>query len=123
MAGQEFKPFNAYIVEAVRSAGGKRNGRLSGWHPADLCAAVVDGLVDKVGLDGKNVDDLIVGCVSQIGAQAGNVGRTAVLSSKRLPESVPGTSVDRQCGSGLDARGGHPVRGAIGRLQGGIRAT
>jgi len=74
MAGQEFKPFNAYIVEAVRSAGGKRNGRLSGWHPADLCAAVVDGLVDKVGLDGKNVDDLIVGCVSQIGAQAGNVG-------------------------------------------------
>eukprot|EP00927_Polykrikos_kofoidii_P028466 TRINITY_DN2484_c0_g1_i3.p1 TRINITY_DN2484_c0_g1~~TRINITY_DN2484_c0_g1_i3.p1 ORF type:complete len:416 (+),score=82.57 TRINITY_DN2484_c0_g1_i3:63-1310(+) len=98
-----FRPYNAYIVEAVRSAGGKRNGRLSGWHPADLCAAVVDGLIDKTGIDGKHVDDVVVGCVSQVGAQAGNIGRNTVLSSKRLPESVPGTAVDRQCGSGQQA--------------------
>merc|ERR1719321_1768419 len=96
-------PCNAYIVEAVRSAGGKKNGRLSGWHPADLCAKVVDGLVEKAGIDGAKVEDLIVGCVSQVGAQAGNIGRTVVLSSKRLPETVPGTSVDRQCGSGQQA--------------------
>mmetsp|Transcript_55192 Transcript_55192/g.145225 ORF Transcript_55192/g.145225 Transcript_55192/m.145225 type:complete len:415 (+) Transcript_55192:92-1336(+) len=93
----------AYIVEAVRSAGGKKNGRLSGWHPADLLAAVVDGLLEKANVDGKHVDDLIVGCVSQVGAQSGNIGRTVVLSSKRLPESVPGTTVDRQCGSGQQA--------------------
>lgn len=99
----EFRPYTAYIVEAVRSAGGKKNGKLSGWHPADLAASVVDGLMDKVGVDGAAVDDLIMGCVSQVGAQAGNIGRTVVLSSKTLPESVPGTSVDRQCGSGQQA--------------------
>jgi len=103
MASPEFRPLNAYIVEAVRSAGGKRNGRLSGYHPTDLCAAVLDGLIDKVGVDGKHIDDVIVGCVSQVGAQSGNIGRNAVLCSKRLPESVPGTSVDRQCGSGQQA--------------------
>lgn len=102
MAAQP-KPFTAYIVEAVRSAGGKKNGRLSGWHPADLCATIVDGLVEKAGIDGAKVDDVIVGCVSQVGAQTGNIGRTVVLSSKRLPESVPGTTVDRQCGSGQQA--------------------
>jgi len=90
-------------VEAVRSAGGKKNGRLSGWHPADLCSAVVDGLIEKVGIDGKHVDDVVVGCVMQVGAQAGNIGRTTVLGSKRLPETVPGTTVDRQCGSGQQA--------------------
>mmetsp|Transcript_13247 Transcript_13247/g.34414 ORF Transcript_13247/g.34414 Transcript_13247/m.34414 type:complete len:420 (-) Transcript_13247:47-1306(-) len=99
----EFRPFNAYIVEAVRSAGGKKNGRLSGYHPADLCALVVDGLLEKAGVDGKEVEDLIVGCVCQVGAQSSNIGRNAVLSSKRLPESVPGTTVDRQCGSGQQA--------------------
>mmetsp|Transcript_144906 Transcript_144906/g.463099 ORF Transcript_144906/g.463099 Transcript_144906/m.463099 type:complete len:227 (-) Transcript_144906:128-808(-) len=103
MANPEFRPFTAYIVEAVRTAGGKKNGRLSGYHPADLCAAVVDGLLEKAGVDGKHVEDLIVGCVCQVGAQAGNIGRNAVLSSKRLPESVPGTTVDRQCGSGQQA--------------------
>lgn len=103
MSSPEFRPYSAYIVEAVRSAGGKKNGRLSGYHPADLCAQVVDALVDKVGIDGKHVDDLIVGCVSQVGAQSGNIGRTTVLGSKRLPESVPGTTVDRQCGSGQQA--------------------
>lgn len=96
-------PHKAYIVEAVRSAGGKKGGKLSGYHPADLCAAVVDGLVGKAGIDGKHVDDVIVGCVMQVGAQSSNIGRTVVLSSKKLPESVPGTTVDRQCGSGQQA--------------------
>mmetsp|Transcript_369 Transcript_369/g.532 ORF Transcript_369/g.532 Transcript_369/m.532 type:complete len:416 (-) Transcript_369:86-1333(-) len=99
----EFKPYNAYIVEAVRSAGGKKNGRLSGWHPVDMCAMVVDGLMDKVGIDGKHVEDVILGCVSQAGAQSGNIGRNVVLASKKLPETVPGTVVDRQCGSGQQA--------------------
>merc|ERR1712178_191185 len=90
-------------VEAVRSAGGKKNGALSGYHPIDLCAMVVDGLVDKAGIDGGAVDDVIVGCVSQVGAQAGNIGRNVVMSAKKLPETVPGTSVDRQCGSGQQA--------------------
>lgn len=99
----EFKPYTAYIVEAVRSAGGKKNGRLSGWHPTDMCATVIDGLVERVGIDGKHVDDVIVGCVSQVGAQAGNIGRNVVMSSRTLPETVPGTAVDRQCGSGQQA--------------------
>jgi len=103
MAAPEFRPLNAYIVEALRSAGGKRNGRLSGYHPADLCAAVVDGLLDKAGVAGDGVDDVIVGCVSQVGAQGNNLGRTTVLSSRRLPERVPGVAVDRQCGSGQQA--------------------
>merc|ERR1719359_1373947 len=68
-----------------------------------MCAQVIDGLIDKVGVDGKHVDDVIVGCVSQVGAQAGNIGRNVVMSSKKLPETVPGTSVDRQCGSGQQA--------------------
>lgn len=99
----DFRPFNAYIVECVRSAGGKKNGRLSGYHPIDLCAMVVDGLVDKTGIDGAAVDDVIIGCVSQVGAQAGNIGRMVVMSCNKLPESVPGTTVDRQCGSGQQA--------------------
>jgi len=99
----QFSPYNAYIVECVRSAGGKKNGRLSGYHPIDMCAMVVDGLMAKTGADGNNVDDLIVGCVSQVGAQAGNIGRNVVMSCKKLPETVPGTSVDRQCGSGQQA--------------------
>jgi len=103
MSSPEFRPFTAYIVDAVRSAGGKKNGRLSGYHPADLCAAVVDGLIERTGVDGGQVEDVIIGCVSQVGAQAGNIGRTVVMSSKKLPETVPGTSVDRQCGSGQQA--------------------
>lgn len=103
MSAEHFKPYTAYIVGAVRSAGGKKNGRLSGYHPADLCAAVVDGLVERAGIDGKEVDDVVVGCVSQVGAQAGNIGRNVVMSSKRLPETVPGTAVDRQCGSSQQA--------------------
>ena len=92
----------AYIVAALRTAGGKRGGRLSGWHPADLSAQVINALVDQTGADPARVDDVIWGCVSQVGQQASNIARNAVLSSV-LPESVPGTSVDRQCGSSQQA--------------------
>lgn len=92
----------AYIVAALRTAGGKRGGRLSGWHPADLSAQVINALVDQTGVDPARVEDVIWGCVSQVGQQASNIARNAVLSSC-LPESVPGTSVDRQCGSSQQA--------------------
>ena len=92
----------AYIVEAVRTAGGKRDGRLSLWHPADLGAKVLDELVTRLNMDPALVDDVIFGCVDQVGAQSGNIARNAVLSSS-FPESVPGTSVDRQCGSSQQA--------------------
>ncbi|MDA7796835.1 acetyl-CoA C-acetyltransferase [Gammaproteobacteria bacterium] len=93
---------NAYIVSAVRTAGGKKNGSLSQWHPADLGAKVLDELVLQTGIDPALVDDVIFGCVDQVGAQSGNVARNAILAST-LPESVPGTSVDRQCGSSQQA--------------------
>ncbi len=92
----------AYIVAARRTAGGRRNGRLSGWHPADLAAVVLDALVDDTGIDPAAIDDVIMGCVSQAGEQSANIARNAVLAS-RLPESVPATSVDRQCGSSQQA--------------------
>eukprot|EP00040_Diaphanoeca_grandis_P016965 m.87990 g.87990 ORF g.87990 m.87990 type:complete len:413 (+) comp26143_c0_seq1:55-1293(+) len=94
---------NAYIVSAVRCAGGKKNGRLSKWHPISLGAAVLDGLIEKTNIDASLIDDVIVGCVAQSGGQAGNIARNMVLASKRIPESVPGTSVDRQCGSSQQA--------------------
>ncbi len=92
----------AYIVGALRTAGGRRGGRLSGWHPVDLAASVVDGLLERSGADPACIEDLILGCVSQAGEQSTNVGRNVVLAS-RLPESVPGCSVDRQCGSSQQA--------------------
>jgi len=92
----------AYIVGAVRTAGGRKGGRLSGIDPNDLGGKALDGLVEKVGVDAAAIEDVIFGCVSQVGAQSGNIGRSAVLSSS-FPESVPGTSVDRQCGSGQQA--------------------
>lgn len=92
----------AYIVAAIRTAGGRRNGRLSGWHPADLSAQVLNELVAQVDVDPVRVDDVIMGCVGQIGEQSNNMARNAILSSV-LPESVPGTSVDRQCGSSQQA--------------------
>jgi acetyl-CoA C-acetyltransferase len=92
----------AYIVAAVRTAGGRRGGRLSGWHPVDLAAQVINELVERSGADPAMVEDVIMGCVSQVGEQSTNVARNAVLAS-RLPESVPGTSVDRQCGSSQQA--------------------
>jgi len=92
----------AYIVAATRTAGGRRGGRLSGWHATDLAAEVLDDVVARAKADPALVDDVIMGCVSQIGEQSTNVARNAVLASK-LPESVPGTSVDRQCGSSQQA--------------------
>src|SRR3990170_3616204 len=92
----------AYIVAAVRTAGGRRGGRLSGWHPVDLAAQVLDALVERADADPTLVEDVFMGCVSQAGEQSTNVGRNAVLASK-LPESVPGTSIDRQCGSSQQA--------------------
>ncbi|WP_339857973.1 acetyl-CoA C-acyltransferase [Pseudohongiella acticola] len=92
----------AYIVAAVRTACGRRNGKLSGIHPIDLGAAVVDELLDRTALPTHAVDDVIFGCVSQIGAQAGNLARNVALAS-RLDVSVPGVTVDRQCGSSLQA--------------------
>ena len=92
----------AYIVAAARTAGGKKGGRLSGWHPVDLAAQVLDALVDRTGADPELIDDVIMGCVGQVGEQALCIARNAVLASK-LPERVPGTSVDRQCGSSQQA--------------------
>ncbi len=92
----------AYIVATARTAGGRRGGKLASWHPADLAAQVLDALVARSGIDPAAVEDVILGCVSQVGQQATNVARNAVLASK-LPESVPGTSLDRQCGSSQQA--------------------
>ncbi|MCO5130397.1 MAG: acetyl-CoA C-acetyltransferase [Xanthobacteraceae bacterium] len=92
----------AYIVAAARTAGGRKGGRLAGWHPADLAAQVLNSLVERTGVDPARVEDVIMGCVGQAGEQAVNIGRNAVLASK-LPESVPATSIDRQCGSSQQA--------------------
>ena len=89
---------NAVIVDALRTPMGKRNGRLSGWHPAELAGEVLNALAERSDLDPALVDDVIMGCVMQVGAQSVNVGRNAVLSAG-WPESVPSTTVDRQCGS------------------------
>ncbi|MFZ5655167.1 MAG: acetyl-CoA C-acyltransferase [Pseudomonadota bacterium] len=93
---------DAFIVGALRTATGRNRGRLSKIHPVDLGAMLVDGLLDQVGIDPLAVDDLIFGCVSQYGAQTGNVARNVALAS-RLGEAVPGVSVDRQCGSAQQA--------------------
>lgn len=92
----------AYIVEAVRTAVGKRNGSLAGVHPIDLGASVFHGLFERVDVDPAAVDDVIVGCVDAIGGQAGNIGRLAWLAAG-YPEEVPGVTVDRQCGSSQQA--------------------
>ncbi|WP_038200225.1 acetyl-CoA C-acetyltransferase [Xenophilus azovorans] len=92
----------AFIVAAARTAGGRRNGRLAGWHPVELAARVLDELLERSDCDPSLVEDVIMGCVSQVGEQSTNVARNAVLAS-RLPESVPGTSLDRQCGSSQQA--------------------
>lgn len=92
----------AVIVEAVRSPLGKRNGSLKDWHPVDLLAAVLNETIDRSGIDASSVDDVICGCVSQVGEQSLNVGRNAWLSAG-LPEEVPATTIDRQCGSSQQA--------------------
>lgn len=97
-------PHGAFIVRVARTAAGKRNGRLSHYHPAALGAVSIDALLRKVGsaFDPALVDDVIFGCVSQVGTQSSNIGRNVVLNSA-LPVSVPGTTVDRQCGSSQQA--------------------
>lgn len=92
----------AFIVAACRTAGGRRNGRLARWHPVDLAAQVLNELVHRSHADPALVDDVIMGCVSQVGEQSTNVARNAVLAAG-LPEAVPGTSIDRQCGSSQQA--------------------
>lgn len=92
----------AYIVEAVRTAGGRRGGKLAGWHPADMGGMVLNAVVDRTGIDPAAIEDVIMGCVSQVGQQSFHIGRNAVLASK-LPESVPAVSIDRQCGSSQQA--------------------
>src|SRR5919112_160333 len=98
LAKKPEKNVEAYIVEALRTAGGRRDGALKNWHPVDLGAAVLDALVERTGIDTAGIDDVIVGCVSQIGEQAFHVGRNMVLASS-LPDSVPAVTIDRQCGS------------------------
>ncbi|MDD9888722.1 MAG: acetyl-CoA C-acyltransferase [Gammaproteobacteria bacterium] len=93
---------DAYIVGAVRTATGRKKGRLSDIHPVDMGAIVIDELVDRTGIPTNAVDDVIMGVVSQIGSQANNLGRNVAMSSK-LDLEVPGTTVDRQCGSSLQA--------------------
>jgi len=93
MSGNE-----AYIVAAARTAGGRRNGRLAGVHPVDLAGRILSAVVDRAGIDPAAVDDVIMGCVSQVGEQSMHVGRYAVLASI-LPQTVPSVTIDRQCGS------------------------
>ena len=92
----------AYIVSAVRTPGGRKGGRLRNWHPVDLAAEVLAELVNRTGIDPVRIDDVILGCVGQIGGQAANIARNAVLSAG-FPETVPATTVDRQCGSSQQA--------------------
>jgi len=92
----------AFIAGAVRTAGGRKNGKLKNWHPIDLGAFVLDELIARTGADPAWIEDVIFGCVDQVGAQSANIARNAVLAS-HLPESVPGTTVDRQCGSSQQA--------------------
>jgi acetyl-CoA acyltransferase len=92
----------AVIVDALRTAVGRRNGMLSGWHPVDLAGELLGALVRRNGLDPLLIDDVVMGCVMQVGAQSVNIGRNAVLAAG-LPESLPATTVDRQCGSSQQA--------------------
>ena len=92
----------AYIVEAVRTPVGRRRGILADWHPADLLAETLGGLVERAGIDPAEVDDVIAGCVGQVGEQSVNLARSAALGAG-FPESVPATTVDRQCGSAQQA--------------------
>ena len=92
----------AYIVAAARTGGGKRGGALKGWHPADMGAAVLNNLIERTGIDPAAIEDVIAGCVGQIGEQSFHVGRNMVLASS-LPDSVPAVTIDRQCGSSQQA--------------------
>ena len=93
---------NAVIVDAVRTPLGKRNGKLKDWHPVDLAAETMQALVDRAGIDPVEIDDVVMGCVMQVGEQSVNIARNAVLAAG-WPEEVPGTTIDRQCGSSQQA--------------------
>ncbi|MBK5287552.1 MAG: thiolase family protein [Acidimicrobiia bacterium] len=93
---------SAVIVDAVRTPLGRRNGSLAGIHPVDLAALTLQALMERTGMDPARVDDVIMGCVSQVGDQAVNVGRSAALAAG-FPETTPGTTIDRQCGSSQQA--------------------
>jgi acetyl-CoA acetyltransferase family protein len=93
---------NAVIVDALRTPLGKRNGRLKEWHPVDLAGVALRELVARTGIDPTIIDDVIMGCVMQVGEQSLNIARNAVLAAG-LPETIPGTTVDRQCGSSQQA--------------------
>jgi acetyl-CoA acyltransferase len=99
---REVREGAAVIVDVVRTPGGKRNGKLSGWHPVDLAAETLSALVARNDLDPAMVDDVILGCVMQVGAQSINIARNAALAAG-FPESVPGVTIDRQCGSSQQA--------------------
>src|SRR5277367_2591179 len=92
----------AVIVDAVRTPGGKRNGKLKGWHAVDLASEALKAIQQRNDLDPSLVDDVIMGCVMQVGEQSLNIGRSAVLAAG-WPESVPATTIDRQCGSSQQA--------------------
>ncbi|WP_288396430.1 acetyl-CoA C-acyltransferase [uncultured Acinetobacter sp.] len=92
----------AYIVDAVRTAGGRRNGKLASWHPVDMGAEVINALLDRTGIDPNIIDDAIFGCVTQAGEQTFAFARNIVLASK-LPIHIPGVTIDRQCGSSQQA--------------------
>lgn len=92
----------AYIVDAVRTPVGKRGGGFAATHPVDLAAHVISTLVRRHDLDPAGIDDVIFGCLDNIGAQAGDIARTAALAAG-LPETVPGVTLDRQCGSSQQA--------------------
>ncbi|HZI44728.1 MAG TPA: beta-ketoacyl synthase N-terminal-like domain-containing protein, partial [Ilumatobacter sp.] len=92
----------AVIVDAVRTPLGKRNGRLREWHPVDLAAELLNAVRDRNDLDPAVVDDVVLGCVMQVGEQAANIARNAVLAAG-WPDTVPGTTIDRQCGSSQQA--------------------
>ena len=93
---------NAVIVDTVRTPLGRRNGKLKDWHPVDLAAETLKALQQRTGIDPGLVDDVVMGCVMQVGEQAVNIGRNAVLAAG-WPEHVPGTTIDRQCGSSQQA--------------------
>ncbi len=92
----------AFIIDAIRTPTGKKKGSLAGWHPADLGAVPIKAIVERAGIDPAAVDDVIWGCVDAIGPQAGNIGRSCWLAAG-YPESVPGVTIDRQCGSSQQA--------------------
>src|SRR5213592_3249677 len=92
----------AVIVEAVRTPIGKRKGKLAGWHPTDLLGHALKALLERTGVDGAQIDDVVGGCVTQAGEQSTNVTRNAWVAAG-LPWTVPATSVDRQCGSSQQA--------------------